>query len=37
MTRFVTETWRMSAPVTGWLDEHVGPITIPVDRRPRRR
>jgi uncharacterized protein (TIGR02453 family) len=35
--RFVTETWRATAPVTGWLDEHVGPTTLPVDRRPRRR
>jgi uncharacterized protein (TIGR02453 family) len=22
--RFVTRTWRAAAPVTGWLDEHVG-------------
>jgi hypothetical protein len=22
--RFVTMTWRAAAPVTGWLDEHVG-------------
>jgi uncharacterized protein (TIGR02453 family) len=35
--RFVTETWRATGPVTGWLDEHVGPTTLPVDRRPRRR
>jgi uncharacterized protein (TIGR02453 family) len=35
--RFVAETWRAAAPVTGWLDEHVGPTTMPVDRRPRRR
>jgi uncharacterized protein (TIGR02453 family) len=34
---FVTKTWRASAPVTGWLDEHVGPSSIPVDRRPRGR
>jgi uncharacterized protein (TIGR02453 family) len=34
---FVTKTWRAAAPVTGWLDEHVGPSTIPVDRRPRGR
>jgi uncharacterized protein (TIGR02453 family) len=23
--RFVSRTWRAAAPVTGWLDEHVGP------------
>ena len=23
--KFVTQTWRASASVTGWLDEHVGP------------
>ena len=23
--RFVSKTWRNAAPVTGWLDEHVGP------------
>jgi uncharacterized protein (TIGR02453 family) len=23
--RFVAETWRAAAPVTGWLDTHVGP------------
>ena len=34
---FVTETWRAAAPVTGWLDEHVGPTTMPTDRRPSRR
>ena len=28
---FVTKTWRAAAPVTGWLDEHVGPST---DQRP---
>jgi uncharacterized protein (TIGR02453 family) len=33
--QFVTKTWRSAAPVTGWLDEHVGPSTLPVDR-PRR-
>lgn len=31
--QFVTRTWRASAPVTGWLDQHVGPSTLPVDRR----
>ena len=35
--RFVTTTWRAAVPVTGWLDEHVGPSTIPVERRPRGR
>ena len=30
--QFVTKTWRASAPVTAWLDEHVGPTTLPVDR-----
>lgn len=25
--RFVTRTWRASAPVTGWLDEHVSTLT----------
>lgn len=34
---FVTETWRGAAPVTGWLDEHVGASTLPVDRARRRR
>jgi uncharacterized protein (TIGR02453 family) len=27
--RFVTKTWRAAAPVTAWLDEHVGPSAIP--------
>jgi uncharacterized protein (TIGR02453 family) len=31
--RFVTKTWRATAPVTGWLDEHVGASTLPADRR----
>jgi uncharacterized protein (TIGR02453 family) len=35
--RFVTDTWRAAAPVTGWLDRHVGPSTLPVERRPSRR
>jgi uncharacterized protein (TIGR02453 family) len=34
---FVTETWRAAAPVTGWLDEHVGASTLPADRAGRRR
>jgi hypothetical protein len=33
--RFVTRTWRAAAPVTGWLDEHVGASALPVDRRRR--
>lgn len=33
--RFVTKTWRAAAPVTGWLDEHVGASALPVARRPR--
>jgi uncharacterized protein (TIGR02453 family) len=35
--RFVTRAWRASAPVTSWLDEHVGPSTLPADRVGRRR
>jgi uncharacterized protein (TIGR02453 family) len=35
--RFVSKTWRNAAPVTGWLDEHVGPSELPVDRSRRRR
>jgi uncharacterized protein (TIGR02453 family) len=35
--RFVTKTWRAAAPVTGWLDEHVGASTMPVDRSRRGR
>ena len=35
--RFVSKTWRNAAPVTGWLDEHVGPSTLPADRPRRRR
>jgi uncharacterized protein (TIGR02453 family) len=35
--QFVTETWRAAAPVTGWLDEHVGPTTLAAGARPRRR
>jgi uncharacterized protein (TIGR02453 family) len=34
--QFVTKTWRASAPVTRWLDEHVGASALPV-QRPRRR
>jgi uncharacterized protein (TIGR02453 family) len=35
--QFITETWRATAPVTGWLDEHIGTSTAPMDRGPRRR
>ncbi len=35
--RFVTRTWRDAAPVTGWLDDHVGASTLPADRGRRRR
>jgi len=34
--KFVSQTWRASAPVTEWLDEHVGPSELPVERRGRR-
>jgi uncharacterized protein (TIGR02453 family) len=34
--RFVSRTWRAAAPVTGWLDEHVGATTLPTNRRYRR-
>ena len=34
--QFVTRTWRAAAPVTGWLNEHVGSTKMPADR-PRRR
>jgi uncharacterized protein (TIGR02453 family) len=35
--RFVTRTWRAAAPVTGWLDEHVGASELPMERAARRR
>ncbi len=35
--RFVAGTWRAAAPVTGWLDAHVGPSTEPVAERGRGR
>jgi uncharacterized protein (TIGR02453 family) len=36
--RFLARTWRAAAQVTGWLDEHVGASTLPMDRgRDRRR
>jgi uncharacterized protein (TIGR02453 family) len=34
---FVTKTWSAAAPVTGWLDEHVGASTMPMDRARRGR
>lgn len=34
---FVAKTWRAAGPVTGWLDEHVGPSTMPDRRRNSRR
>ncbi|MGN6170204.1 MAG: DUF2461 domain-containing protein, partial [Solirubrobacteraceae bacterium] len=30
---FASSTWRSAAPVTAWLDEHVGASTLPVRRR----
>ncbi len=33
---FVTQSWHASAPVTDWLDRHVGASTLPIDRRGRR-
>ena len=35
--RFVSKTWRDAAPVTGWLDEHVGGSALPRERPGRRR
>ena len=35
--QFVTKTWRAAAPVTGWLDEHVGASTMPTARSGARR
>lgn len=34
---FVTTTWRAAAPVTGWLDQHVGATTLPVEGARGRR
>lgn len=31
--RFVTRTWKAAAPVTAWLDEHVGASSLPARRR----
>ena len=33
---FVGDTWRTAAPVTGWLDTHVGPSGLPVARAGQR-
>jgi hypothetical protein len=35
--QFVSQSWHAAAPVTGWLDKHVGPSTLPVDQARRRR
>jgi uncharacterized protein (TIGR02453 family) len=35
--QFVTKTWRAAAPVTGWLDAHVGASTMPAERGRRGR
>jgi hypothetical protein len=35
--RFVAGTWRAAAPVTAWLDEHVGASGLPRERPGRRR
>lgn len=35
--QFVTGTWKAASPVTGWLDRHVGPTTLPASRPGRRR
>jgi hypothetical protein len=35
--RFVAATWRAAAPVTAWLDEHVGASALPRERAGRRR
>jgi uncharacterized protein (TIGR02453 family) len=34
---FVTSTWRNTAPVTGWLDRHVGASVLPVASGRRGR
>jgi uncharacterized protein (TIGR02453 family) len=33
--QFVMRTWRAAAPVTGWLDQHVGASALPMDRGRR--
>jgi uncharacterized protein (TIGR02453 family) len=35
--RFVSGTWRAAAPVTRWLDDHVGATMMPSDRGRRGR
>jgi uncharacterized protein (TIGR02453 family) len=35
--QFVAKTWRAAAPVTRWLDEHVGASALPAQRPARRR
>jgi uncharacterized protein (TIGR02453 family) len=35
--QFVAKTWRATAPVTGWLDKHVGASVLPADGRRRPR
>jgi uncharacterized protein (TIGR02453 family) len=35
--QFVAETWRAAAPVTGWLDQHVGASAMPMERGRRGR
>jgi uncharacterized protein (TIGR02453 family) len=35
--QFVTKTWRAAAPVTGWLDAHVGASAMPAERGRRGR
>jgi uncharacterized protein (TIGR02453 family) len=35
--RFVTRIWRACAPVTAWLDEHVGGSELPMERAGRGR
>ena len=35
--QFVAKTWRAGAPVTGWLDRHVGASTLPAESRRRPR
>lgn len=32
----VAATWRAAAPLNTWLDEHVGPSTVPQEQRGRR-
>lgn len=32
----ITATWRFAAPLNAWLDEHVGPSTLPSQRAAQR-